>query len=182
MAKKGSTLAPKQLRFVEEYLVDLNATKAAERAGYSKRSAYNVAYRMLQDPRIGEAIAAAEEARAERTQITADRVLRELAMIGFSDMRRFAKWGPKGITLIASEQLDPDAARCVAEVSEIESKDGGSLKFKLHNKVDALTLLGKHLGLFSERMEHTGKDGKPIQHEHTVRQTWKVGDRMIAWN
>ena len=71
-------------------------------------------------------------------------------------MRQFTTWGPSGVTLRDSAELDEDAARCVAEVSETTSKDGGSVKFKLHDKVGALTLAGKHLGMFTERVEHTG--------------------------
>jgi phage terminase small subunit len=90
-------------------------------------------------------------------------VLRELEKIGFSDMRRFAKWGPGGVSLLSSEGLSDEDAACISEVSESTSKDGGSIRFKLHDKKASLELLGKHLKLFTEKHEHSGPDGKPIE-------------------
>ena len=80
------SLTPKQARFVEEYLVDLNATQAAIRAGYSERSARKQGHDNLKNPRIEAAITAAQAARSERTQITADQVVSELGMLAFSNM------------------------------------------------------------------------------------------------
>jgi phage terminase small subunit len=141
-------LTPKQQRFVEEYLVDLNATQAAIRAGYSAKTANEQGSRLLANVSVAAEVQAAIAARSERTQVTADRVVQELAKVGFSDMRRFARWGADGVTLLESEALDPDAAACVAEVSQTNSATGGSLKFKLHDKVTSLKLLGQHVGMF----------------------------------
>lgn len=152
----GTGLTDKQRRFVEEYLVDLNATQAAIRAGYSDKAAAETGYENLRKPQIARAIEAAMEARSRRTLITADRVLEELARIGFSEMDEFATWGPGGITLRASEEMDEHAAACVSEISESTSQYGGSIKFKLHSKTKALELLGKHLALFTDRIEHMG--------------------------
>ncbi|MGI8766582.1 MAG: terminase small subunit [Gemmatimonadaceae bacterium] len=162
-------LTPKQARFVEEYLTDLNATQAAIRAGYSPKTAYAIGVENLRKPVIVTALEEAMRARSERTGVTADRVVEELARIGFSDMRLFSTWGPHGVTLTGSETLSEDAARCVAEVSQTISKDGGSIRFKLHDKVGALSKLGQHLGMFPDKHEHTGKDGDPIAHEIFVR-------------
>lgn len=147
-------MTPKQQRFVDEYLIDLNATQAAIRAGYSVKAAPQEASRLLTNVKVKAAIEAAMAARAERTEITQDTVLQELARIGFSDMRKFATWGPDGVRLVESEDLD-DAARCVAEVSQTVSKEGGSIKFKLHDKPGALIQIGKHLGLFAEKVDVT---------------------------
>jgi len=146
----------KQRRFVEEYLVDLNATQAAIRAGYSEKTAGNIGFENLQKPEISKEIQAAIAERSERTQVTQDRVISELARIGFSDMRDFARWGEGGVRLLESEDLAEDHARCVAEVSQSISDSGGSLRFKLHDKVGALRDLGKHLGMFTEKHEHSG--------------------------
>ena len=81
-------LTPKQRAFVREYLIDLNATQAAIRAGYSEKAARSVAAENLTKPNIASAIDAAMKLRAERTDITADRVLKELAKIGFADIRK----------------------------------------------------------------------------------------------
>ena len=151
-----SELTPKQARFVEEYLVDLNATQAAIRAGYSVKSAEMLGYQLLQKTTVASAVAQAQQERSERTEITQDQVLRELARIGFSDMGNYVKYGPGGVMLVDSSEVD---TRVVAEVSQTVTKEGGTVKFKLHDKVGALVKLGQHLGMFVERQEH-GKPGE----------------------
>lgn len=156
-------LTPKQRRFVEEYLVDLNATQAAIRAGYSAKDADVQGPRLLGKVGIAEAIKAGQAARSERTQITQDRVLQEYARIAFSNMKEFAEFGPDGVKLKDLDGMDDDAARCIAEVSETTSQGGGSIKFKLHDKKGALDSIARHLGMFVEKHEHTGPDGAPIK-------------------
>ena len=149
------SLTPKQQRFVEEYLVDLNATQAAIRAGYSAQTAAEQASRLLTNINVAGAVAEAQADRSERTQITADNVLKELALIGFEDMGDYAQWGPDGVTLLESSDVN---TRPVAEVKETHSKYGTSVSFKLHDKVGALEKLGKHLGIFVDRSDvhHSG--------------------------
>lgn len=156
-------LTPKQQRFVEEYLIDLNATQAAVRAGYSEKTAYSIGEENLKKPVIAKEIERALNERSKRTEITADMVLAELARIGFSNMAHYAKWNPDGVTLTDSDNLTDDAARCVAEVSQTVTAEGGTVKFKLHDKVSALEKLGRHLGMFTEKVEVTGKDGGPLE-------------------
>ena len=100
-------------------------------------------------------------------------MLEELARIGFSDMRRFTTWGPDGVRMHASAALDEDSARCVAEVSQTINAQGGALKFKLHDKVSALTLVGKHLGMFVDRLDHTTA-GQPVTF------TLAIGEKPLA--
>ena len=139
-------LTPKQCRFVDEYLIDLNATQAAVRAGYSAKTAEQQGPRLLGNVGVAAAISEAARARSTRTQIDQDRVVQEFARLGLSDMRAFAEWGPDGVTLKTSAELSDDAARCVAEVSETRTKDGGStVRFKIHPKLPALESLMKHL-------------------------------------
>jgi len=139
-------LPAKQHRFVEEYLVDLNGAAAYVRAGYSAKGANAGAARLLANVSIQPAIQAAYQARSERTRIQADDVVHELANIAFSRMSAFADWGPDGVRLKPGAGLSEDAAACVAEVNQTAS----SIKFKLHGKLAALELLGKHLGLFNK--------------------------------
>lgn len=84
-------LTPKQQRFVDEYLIDLNGTQAAIRAGYSASTAAEQAYDLLRKPQIVDSIAVARKAQQERTQITADKVVTELALIAFADARELAE-------------------------------------------------------------------------------------------
>ncbi len=153
-------LTPKQERFVAEYLVDLNAAGAYRRAGYKVRND-NVAavegHRLLRNPNVVAVIAAGQAQRAARVQVEADEVLRGLLRIARADMRKYASWGPEGVILKESSTLSDDDAAAVAELSQTISESGGSIRFKLHDKLSAWEKLGKHLGLFKEVVEHQGK-------------------------
>jgi phage terminase small subunit len=155
-------LTAKQQRFVEEYLVDLNATQAAIRAGYSKNNADKIGSQQLGKTRVRESIDKALNARSKRTEITADMVIAELARVGFSNMSNYARWNEYGVLLTDSDKLTDDAARCVSEVSQTVTAEGGTVKFKLHDKVAALEKLGRHLGIFTDKVEVTGKDGAAL--------------------
>ncbi len=141
-------MTPRQRRFVEEYLVDLNATAAAKRAGYTARSAKDHGYRLLKNPAVAAAVAKAQAKRAARTRVSADRVVTELAKVAFGDPRRLLSWGPDGVVLRDSSELTEAEAALVSEVSETRTAAGGTRKVKLHCKLSALNALGKHLGLF----------------------------------
>jgi phage terminase small subunit len=150
-------LTPKQERFVGEYLKDLNATQAAIRAGYSPSSAAEIGYENLRKPQIATAISEAFKARAERTRVEGDRVVLELARIGFSDMREIASWGEGGFAYKASDELTDEAAATIAGIVETvtRTRDGRkrqTLTIKLHDKLRSLELLGRHLGIFTDRI------------------------------
>lgn len=149
-------LTPKQARFVSEYLVDLNATQAAIRAGYSARTAAEQGFENLTKPQIADAIAVHQKAREARTGVTADRVISELARIAFGNQRAVMTWGADGVSLRESTELTDDEAALVSEVAETVSAAGNGLKLKTHDKVKALELLGKHLGMFVDKVEHSG--------------------------
>ena len=149
----------KQAQFVREYLIDLNATQAAIRAGYSAKTAASIGQENLTKPEIDAAIAIAMERRAERTEITADRVLRELAKIGFSNMPDYVTVGGNGDPFVDLRALDREQAAAIQEVTVEDFKDGRGadardvrrIKFKLADKRAALVDIGKHLGMFIER-------------------------------
>lgn len=147
----GAVLSDRQCRFVEEYLIDLNATQAAARAGYNPRGGWL----LLKRPAVRAAVAAAMAARSRRTEITADRVLDEYARIAFADPRRFVSWDGGGVTLRPSADLTDDEAGAVAEVV-----DGGrgAARVKLYDKITALAAIARHLGLFDAR-GRTPEDG-----------------------
>lgn len=163
-------LTPKQARFVEEYLVDLNATQAAIRAGYSEKTAYSIGEENLRKPEIASAVQSAMAERSKRTEITADRVLKELAKLGFSDIRKAISWRAhvtgmveeedgtqrlavtNEVALIDSDKIDDDTAAAVAEISQTAQ---GGLKIKLHDKKGALVDIGRHLGMFTDKVEQT---------------------------
>ena len=154
-------MTPKQQRFVEEYLIDLNATQAAIRAGYSEKTAGSVGNENLTKPEIAAAVQQAMNARSARTEITADRVLQELAKIGFSDIRKV--FTPGG-NLLPIQDLDDETAATMSSVEVVTRKVPGAeeaevehvAKIKLWDKRAALELLGKHLKLFTDKVETNG--------------------------
>lgn len=146
-------LNPKQRAFVGEYLIDLNATQAAIRAGYSARTARQQGARLLSDAVIAQALTEAQAARSERTEITADRVLKEIAAIAFAHMGQYATWHDDSVSLIDSSEVDP---RAVAEVKQTVNQFGTNVGIKLHDKLGALAKLGDHLGLWKKEPEPQG--------------------------
>ena len=152
----------RQKRFVEEYLIDLNAAQAAIRAGYSEKRANAIGYDLLTNTDIQNAIDAALAERAEKTKITAERVVKELAVLAFTDFRKAVAWGPDGVTLLPSGELSDGEAAIIAEVSETRSETGGSIKAKRYDKLKALELLGRHLGMFNDRIKIGGDADGPI--------------------
>lgn len=151
--KRPPRLTPKQQSFVQEYLVDLNATQAAMRAGYSQRTAQRIGSENLSKPLVAEAIAQALAERAKRTEVKADRVVLELARIGYARITDVVDSGPGGLTLRRPSDVPDDAAAAVAELRETRGRSGLNLRVRMHDKLRALELLGKHLGIFSGQVE-----------------------------
>ena len=154
----GKLANAKQETFAQEYLIDLNATKAAIRAGYATKSARSQGQRLLTNDDIAERIAELQQKREKRTEITADKVLQELAAIGFSDIGDFATWGAGGVTLKESSELKEGLTRVVESISEGEE---GKVRIKLHNKLGALQKIADHLGMFdrNDDDDDTAKSG-----------------------
>lgn len=172
MSKK---LNAKQARFVEEYLVDLNATQAAIRAGYSEKTAQAQSSRMLTNVIVAKAIAEQQAKRSERTEVTQDSVVQELAKIGFANMKDYMRVGADGDPYLDFSELTRDQAAALIEVTVEDFKDGRGddgrdvrrVKFKLADKKGALVDLGKHLGMFTNKHEHSGPNGAAIPVETT---------------
>lgn len=158
-------LTPKQRRFVAEYLIDLNATQAAIRAGYSKRAAMKIGSENLQKPDIAREIRRAMDERAARTGVTAERVLQELARIAFFDLRN--AFNPDG-TLKPINEMDDETAAAMASLDVTELLDGdgmptGRLKrIRFADKIGALTLLARHLGMLNDKLTLKGDAENPL--------------------
>lgn len=156
-------MTPKQAQFVREYLIDLNATQAAIRAGYSAQTASSQAERLLRNVEIAAAVKDAMDARAERTEVTADRVLEEFARIAFYDPSRVFSADDHGMPKIDYSAATEDDWRVVGEVSNETRREKGAdgypdaeiqkAKVKLHCKLTALGQIGKHLGMFIDRKD-----------------------------
>lgn len=147
-------LNPKQQRFVKEYLIDLNAKQAAIRAGYSEKTAEVQGCRLLRNVQVKAEIERNLAKVVKKLDITHERIMEELALIGFSDLGDFVDFGPGGVVI---KEPSGKNSRCLAEVTETTGKDGGSIKFKLHSKVDALRELDDRLfGKPKTSIEHSG--------------------------
>ena len=146
-------LNPKQQRFCEEYMIDLNATQAAIRAGYSVATASEQASRLLGNVKVSREIEKLQAIQSRRTGITADRVLIELAKIAFVDPDRVINANDG--TVKADASADDRAAIQGVKVKQSTSQTGDSFEaeVKLYDKTRALELLGKHLGLFSDKVD-----------------------------
>ena len=156
----------KQEAFVREYLVDLSATQAAIRAGYSKKTAGQIGWQLLK--KLQNEIHDAYQARAERVDVRADRVLEEIALAAFLDpILLFAENG----TLLPLSAMPAHARRAIAGIEVEEIFDGrgedrqfiGYLKkIKLVSKEGTLTLAGRHLGMFTDKNETKLTSDAPI--------------------
>ena len=153
-------LNPKQERFVAEYLVDLNAAKAAIRAGYSAKTAESAGPRLLRNVQIANAISARKSKQLERADLSAIRVLEEYRRLAFADPR--ALFDVDG-NLKPIQDMDAETAATIAsfEVIKKNAAAGDGVidtvhKIRTVDKTKALDSLAKHFGLLVERMEHSG--------------------------
>lgn len=156
-------LTNKQRMFVAEYLKDLNATQAAIRAGYSSRNADKIGFQLLEKTRVQQAIEQAMKRRIKRVEFDQDTVVQQLARIAFVDMKDVVEFGPDGVSVRDCEDVD---GTLLNEVSETKTKDGGTIKVKLSDRMKALELLGRHMGMFRDKVEVSGAGGGPIMLAH----------------
>jgi len=151
--KKGDDgLTFKQHRFVVEFLVDTNATQAAIRAGYSKRSAREIGYSLLQKPAVKAAVRRLFKELQDKTIMSVDEILKEYSRIGRSDILDYLSFDGKDVVLNASSELIEAEARAIAKVAEKVNKDGSkSVSFELHSKTHGLDSLAKYYKLFGDQ-------------------------------
>lgn len=164
MARSPEKLNATQERFVSEYMIDLNATQAAVRAGYSAKTAPQQASRLLTYAKVVAEIEKRQAALAQTYGITTESIIKELAKLGFSNMQDYMRASTDGDPYLDFSSLTRDQAAALAEVTVEDFKDGRGedardvrrVKFKLADKRAALVDLGKHLGMFKERREING--------------------------
>ncbi len=160
-------LSPKHKQFCKEYIIDLNASQAYIRAGYTTKNANNTASKLLAKDHIQAEIQVQLEARAKRTEINADMVIKELALLAFSDTGNLFNSHNQ---LIQVADLPEDVTRTIQEVtSRIEKTGTGEdatyaeiIKIKSYDKKGALDSLGKHFGIY-EADNHQQKV-EPVSH------------------
>lgn len=172
-------LSERHKRFCDEYLIDLNVTQAAIRAGYTPKYANKKVYALLDKPEIREYLDKKMKAREQRTEITQDKVLKELSAIAFSNASDFFKIVDRKITVNGQEVLDADDnPRTYKDVEFVNTdnlsdinrkvissvKQGSNgLEIKLNDKLKALELVGRHLGMFKDKVEVSGNINNPYE-------------------
>jgi phage terminase small subunit len=160
--KEASTgLSGAQAKFVDEYLLDLNKTQAAIRAGYSPKTAGQQGNRLFKNAQIRTEIEQRIALRSAKVGIKADRVLEELGHIGFSDIRDVITWGGEGdnawTELKTADEIEPTAARAIQSIKirrrtedhETHKVTTTEFEVRLHPKTVALELMARHLNMFA---------------------------------
>ncbi len=160
--KRKRVLTAKQLRFIEEYQVDLNATQAAIRSGYSRRRAGEIGYQLLQKTTVQQAIAVKRKELSQQLGLKSEQIVRQAACIAFSDLRKlFDESG----ALKHIEEVDKDTASAIASIEVVEARgmpaDGTHVprytkRVRFWDKNAALEKLMKYLGLFKEDNKQKG--------------------------
>lgn len=193
-------LTDKQKRFCEEYLIDLNATQAAIRAGYSPKTAEQTASRLLRNVKVQEYIAKRQKELSRSTEVTQERVIKELALIAFSNNADYAHVVEKKMKAevggalvdildedgkpvtyrtvepVLTEELTEEQKRALAVIKK--GREG--LEVKSCDKVKALELLGKHLGIFTDKIEANVNDTTRSELSELLAQRKARGEPSAA--
>ena len=169
-------LTAKQQRFVDEYLIDLNATQAAIRAGYSEKTAFSIGTENLRKPLIQKAIQQRKQAREQRTEITQDRVIQELAAIGFARATDYAKIVPGGGgDFVSTDELTESQKAAVVSIKETQN----GTEIRLADKLKALELIGKHLGMFDRNTNGIDQEIEDDPLTKSIEKVISDGGRLV---
>lgn len=147
----------RQLLFCSEFIKDGNATAAAMRAGYSPKTSFSIAAELFQDPRIMTEIRRLQAELQADCRIDAERIMRELAKIAFCDLNKIVEWRGNRVTIRDSDTIDPDSKAAISMISESRQGGNSSLTVKMHDKLKALELMGRHVGMFNDKLKLEGE-------------------------
>ncbi len=178
MAKdKISGLTDKQEKFCQEYLIDLNATQAAIRAGYSEDTAKSIGSENLTKPDIQNRLAELKKSLSEKTGITQEMVLNELAKIGFSNIKDYMDGH---LTMKNLNEVDENKGAAISSIKKtVSTYEGGETvytEFKLYDKIKSLELIGKHLGFFEKDNKQQGQNNVFVQ--ASPEQLKEIADKL----
>jgi phage terminase small subunit len=182
----NAPLTPKQEAFCRAYVETGNASEAYRRSYDASKMAPATINRrateLLANSTIRARVQALQEGHQKRHELTVDRVIGELTSIAFASAGDFFDWGPGGVRVKDKSQLTPEQLAVVSEVSQTITEAGGTIRVKLHSKLDALDKLARHLGLYKELRlhEHTIKDAddKPVDPLDLARRILHMIDRL----
>ena len=168
MAKRA--LTERQRQFVAEYPIDLNATQAAIRAGYSPRSARVVGCTNLRKPAVRKAIAAAQGPRLAALELTAAEVLQELARVARANVLDYMRIDDKGMPEVDFTGLTRDTAAALSDIRVDNDGERRRITFRMHDKLAALDRLARHHGLLSVRVSIESPEDPPAAPQYDARQ------------
>lgn len=169
MATPTQRLTLKQRRFVEEYFKDSSSARAAAaRAGYKEHSARGAARSLLKHPVVQEELEELHNIRKNRLGVTEDRILLEMSRIAFADLGNVVTQDEHGNLIINLDSLTSDQTAALSEISKSRS----GTKVKNYDKLAALVHIGKHIGMFREKVEVQGK----LSLEQLVLDSFKKKD------
>jgi phage terminase small subunit len=143
-------LSARQAKFVQEYLLCLNGTEAARRAGYSKKTANREGARLLSNVVIQAAVQAGFQQRQEEFKITEKEIVQELAAIAFFNLKNVMRPEEKGVAMKSWAEMSESTTKAIASVSESQTEFGVSSSVRAHDKIGALKLLGQHIGMWKD--------------------------------
>jgi phage terminase small subunit len=139
--------------FCQQYIIDFNGTRAAQAAGFGNTtmSSSVQASRLLSKVKIQKRLAELMADRSERTKITQDRVLEELALLGFSDFKDYGQIDDDGnLVFTPFKDVGEEKTRAIESLKQSDTQSGRTISMKLHGKTRPLELIGKHLGMFAD--------------------------------
>ena len=158
----GVKLTVKQKRFVDEYLVDFNGTQAAIRAGYATRSAEVTAAKLLRNAKVQAEISRRQQDLQRRTEVSQDRVVKELMRVAFADATNYVQVQPRtivgadgkeiviqAVVLTATAELTDEERAAISQIKQ----GANGIEVKMYDKLRALELLGRHIGMFNDKLE-----------------------------
>ena len=166
-------LRDREERFCQEIVLGKTHYEAYLNAGYkanNKVTASNLASRLLKNDRIQTRLAVLRAEAAERYKVTPDNIFMRTGAILNSDMGNYMTWGPNGVTLKPSSELTPEQSAAVEEITETVTKDGGTVKIKLHSKTKAIELGAKILKMVSDKPEPLGEVTLKIIYDEPKRK------------
>jgi len=187
--RRPRPLTALQQRFVEEYLIDSNGTKAAIRAGLRSRNPRDAGAKMLARKPVAAALEQERERSMERTRITRDRVLLEYARIAFAEIGDIADWDEDAFVMKPKDEIAKDDRAAVAEIKAKRGKHGPRAQIRMHSKLGALDALGKHLGLWGKRTamdtledqcKVNGRDAREVLRERFFKVMRAPQGQLIA--
>jgi len=158
-------LTPKQLLFIDQYFeLKFDGTEAYLQTYphvKKRETAKAAASRLLTNVNLIEEVERRQAVMRETNKELIEEIVDEVKNLAFANIGNYVSWGPGGVTLKSSENMTPEQLAAVAEVTEVVTKDGGSVRFKMHSKVRNLELLMKYYGLIVERKEISSPDDVP---------------------